>query len=432
MFLTQRQKRILQILLENPTGVSIKQLENNLKISRRTVYREFGDLKQNNFDIVNQKGKYFLPSSSNDLQKVNQDLQDSNSQTLMSIAKREKVIAAKLLLSPEPCKIVQFALDLNVSEATIQNDLNAVAKSLSAYQIKLVRKKSVGLSIQAPEDIRRQVFVDIVMNEINGYDFFTYLRHNIESQDPFLTIIDKRLLLDVYQNLKAGIFDHIKIDTDQKMIELILIFATTLIRSDVSCKLPYVKLANGALKYEGYVYHFMALFSQNYALKIDQNDISYLANKLLHCDYQNDYLTYGNHELAVSVKVKNFVEAVSEEVHWNFERNPNFMTKLTKHIVGLVEHRVALLPDMQIDSLTGLNQRFPELYHAILENWQKEFPDNQLTQSEFQLILLYFANEYTKSNLNRNLSALVICENGIGTSAILSARLKKNFLKLNM
>lgn len=64
MFLTQRQKHILQILLGNPSGVSIKQIEESLKISRRTVYREFGDLKKNDFKIENQKGKYFLSGDS--------------------------------------------------------------------------------------------------------------------------------------------------------------------------------------------------------------------------------------------------------------------------------------------------------------------------------------------------------------------------------
>ena len=54
MFLTQRQKQILQLFLENQTGVTIKQIEESLGISRRTVYREFGDLKKNKLEIVNQ------------------------------------------------------------------------------------------------------------------------------------------------------------------------------------------------------------------------------------------------------------------------------------------------------------------------------------------------------------------------------------------
>ena len=144
MFLTQRQKQILQILLENQTGVTIKQIEENLGISRRTVYREFGDLKKNNLEIVNQKGKYYLSGDAKQLQEVKELVRSSHSQSVMSIDKREKTIAATLLISTEPCKIIQFALDLNVSEATIQNDLNSVEKSLNRYHIKLIRKKGVG------------------------------------------------------------------------------------------------------------------------------------------------------------------------------------------------------------------------------------------------------------------------------------------------
>lgn len=427
MFLTQRQKKILQILLENQTGVTIKQIEESLGISRRTVYREFGDLKNNNLEIVNQKGKYFLSGDSKELQEVKQMMRSSHSQSVMSIDKRKKAIAATLLISTEPCKIIQFALDLNVSEATIQNDLNSVEQSLNRYHIKLVRKKGVGILVEAPEKLRRQVFVDIMLNEINEYDFFKYLHNDIKSNDPFLTIMDKKLLLTVDSCLKESVFDQVKLDTDQKMIELILIFATTLKRTIAGCKLDFIQPAEDSLKYQGYVYRFMALFAEKNRIQVDQNDVSYLANRLLDCDYHNTYLTYNNRELEISVKVKDFVQAVSEEVKWNFKRDPNFMTKLTKHIISLFQHRVALLPDTPIEILAGLSRKFDKLYAAIQRYWHVYFPDNHLPDSELQLILLYFANEYTNQNNNRNLSALVICENGIGTSAILSARLKKEF-----
>lgn len=431
MFLTQRQKRILQLLLENPAGISIKQIENDLSISRRTVYREFGDLKDNNFKITNQKGKYSLAGDSEQLREIKNSIREPHSQAVMSIDKREKYIAAFLLSSTEPCKIVQFALDLNVSEATIQNDLNAVEKSLNRYHVQLIRKKGFGLVIEAQEKIRRQVFVDIMLNEINEYDFFKYLHNDISSKDPFLNLFEKQRLLDVNNCLKESVFDQIKVDTDQKMIELILIFATTMKRSIAGCKLDFIKPADGSLKYQGYVYRFMALFAQKEKITVDQNDVTYLANKLQASDYHNAYFNYDKQELAISIKVKNFVQLIAEEVHWDFQKDPNFMTKLTKHIISLVQHRVALLPDTPIEILAGLSRKFTKLYAAIKKYWQIEFPENELTDSGLQLILLYFANEYTSQNKDRNLSALVICENGIGTSAILSARLKKEFPEIN-
>ena len=410
--------------------MSIKQIENSLKISRRTVYREFGDIKNNNFEITNRKGKYYLSGDSKQLQEIQKQVRVSHSQSVISIEKREKIIAAKLLINAEPSKIIQFALDLNVSEATIQNDLNAVEESLKRYHIKLIRRKGVGISVEAAENIRRQVFVDIMLNEINEYDFFKYLHNDEPTKDLFLTMIDKELLLQVDQCLKASISDNVKIDTDQKVIELILIFAATLKRTMAGCKLDFIQPLEDSLKYQGYVYRFMALFTRKKQFQVDQNDIVYLANKLQACDYHNDYLTYDDCELAISVKVKEFVHLVSEEVHWNFQKDPNFMTKLTKHVISLVQHRVSLLPDTPIEILTGLSKKFGKLYAAIQKYWRVKFPENPLTSSELQLILLYFANEYTSHNNDRSLSALVICENGIGTSAILKARLKKEFSEI--
>ena len=139
-------------------------------------------MKKNDFKIENQKGKYFLSGDSKQLQEIKQSVQQSHSQNVISVAKREKIIAAKLLLSTEPCKIIQFALDLNVSEATIQSDLNTVERSLKRYHIDLIRKKGVGLLIQAPEKIRRQVLVDIMLNQINEYNFFKYLHNETTSK----------------------------------------------------------------------------------------------------------------------------------------------------------------------------------------------------------------------------------------------------------
>ena len=60
MFLTDRQKQLLFLLLVSPKGVSIKKIEERLQISRRTVYREFSNLKETlanrNLKIINDKG----------------------------------------------------------------------------------------------------------------------------------------------------------------------------------------------------------------------------------------------------------------------------------------------------------------------------------------------------------------------------------------
>ncbi|MBU3828327.1 MAG: HTH domain-containing protein [Candidatus Lactobacillus pullistercoris] len=430
MFLTDRQKQLLFLLLVSPKGVSIKKIEERLQISRRTVYREFSNLKETlatrNLQIINDKGKYFFSGNKQSLAQIKDAVRQAKEQTIMSVTQRENAIAAQLLINDQPCKIIELALELEVSEATIQNDLNAVAESLARYHLDLTRRKGIGIAITGAEIKKREVLVDILANEINEYDFFKFLHHKIDKPGIFLRILDSKLLLAVAQTLDQSIVKQIKLNTDQKLIELILFFTITLERIVQGHTLTLVKPAQDSLKYQGYVYRFFAVFEENRQITVTQNEINYLAAKVKECDYQQIPFQYkNNYELELSEKVKKFIALVSEKMKVNFQKNPAFVAHLTQHIFNLIQQRVTLLPDAKIDSLTGLSQRFATLYQVIQTYWRQVFPDEQLTTSEMQLILVYFAKEYTSSITRSDLSALVVCENGIGTSAILRERIKQ-------
>lgn len=431
MILTERQKDILSLFLTNQT-VTVKEIEDRINISRRTVYREFNDLrdilKAQNIELVNEKHQYFLAGKKEDLAKLDSLLQKTPKQMSMGVEERENALAVLLLLADAPQKIITFALDLNVSEATVQNDLANVKKSLAKYKIKLVRTPGVGVKIETDEYQRRQILVGILLNEINDYEFFHYLNHDqTQNSNFFLSLFSRNDLVQTRDWLRQVVFNEINLDSDHQIIELILTFLVTLKRVAAGYKIETnLKASPGSLKYEGLVYKVLALVTAKEKLKIGQADIIYLANKLMACDNTHVNLHYDNDsDLETSIKVKRLVNNVSEKIHWNFQKNPNFVSRLSKHIIGLLQHRVTPLPNTNIETLSGLSHRFNNLYQAIQSAWKEDFSDEVITKSEMQLLLLYFANEYTSTKRKQNLNALVICENGIGTSAILKSRLRQ-------
>lgn len=110
----------------------------------------------------------------------------------------------------------------------------------------------------------------------------------------------------------------------------------------------------------------MSLYSKIKSVAVSPNDITYLANKVMNCDHRQSVLSYdSDHELEVSVKVKNYVKNVSEQMHWNFQKNPNFVNRLTQHILSLNERRVTPLPNTRIEMLAGLSNRFSDLYQVV-------------------------------------------------------------------
>ncbi|MBP2058375.1 mannitol operon transcriptional antiterminator [Lactobacillus colini] len=430
MILTERQKAILSLFLTSQE-ITVAEIEQRINISRRTVYREFNDLrnilKEQNVNLISKKNKYSLIGDKQDLADLQSLIQQTPSQTMMSVQAREKAIAVLLLLSDEPQKIIRFALDLKVSEATIQNDLDVVSKLLANYGVKLVRMPGIGVNIQIDEYRRRQILIGILLSEINDYEFFHYLNHqDSKNNNFFLELFSKKELIQVRNWLESTIFDVIHLNSDHQIIDLILSFVVTLKRIASGHLIKDFKQAAGSLKYEGLVFKFMALAADTKKLQIEQADVNYLAEKVMICDGKQVNMHYDNdNDLIISIKVKRLVKEVSEKVHWNFQKNPYFIKRLSTHIIGLLRRSVTSLPDARIETLTSLSQRFSKLYRAISEAWPKIFLDEKINKSELQLLLLYFANEYTNSRNNHDLNALVICENGIGTSAILRTRLRQ-------
>ena len=91
MIVTDRQKRILQILLENEDGISLAEVEKRLETSRRTLYREFGllrpELAKSDLTLTNKKGY------------LRGELEESQGQGEMKAEDRGNALAALLLLN---------------------------------------------------------------------------------------------------------------------------------------------------------------------------------------------------------------------------------------------------------------------------------------------------------------------------------------------
>ena len=432
IILTKRQKEILSILLRISNGTTIKQLEEGVNVSRRTIYREFNELKldleRRGLTISNIDGKYVLQGQERDIEQLREDIGDSPSQQEMSVSERQSILAAMLLLEDEPQKIVSLAMSLKVSEGTVQRDLTEVALALGKYGITLIKKKGVGISVKGTEFQRRQVLCGILLSEINDYRFFKYIGddQDVGGNNYFLRLLPKKRIQLVTQALNKSVLKKINIKSDHQSMQLILLTTICLERAASSDNLGEIKAIDGSLKYQSLVYQFMAEYSQIEPLKLDRKEIIYLANQFQSCDNESSPTFYDNdQELALSLQIKSFVQTVSEKMKWDFQRNPAFLKRLTTHIAGLVSHQVERLPNTRIETLTRLSERYQDLFNAIKQAWKVSFPDEKLAQSELQLLLLYFANEYTSRHYRGDLKALVICENGIGTSSILGQRLKQ-------
>lgn len=425
--LTKRQEVILGELVKNaPEGIALSQLSKITKVSRRTLYREFNELslylQHLGLNLQNEQGRYVLVGKNAALKQL-QVILGMQTELIEPLKpkSRQNALAALLLLADQPQKIISLALELDVSEGTIQRDLSGLEEAFASFAIKLQRQKGVGVWLETTELKRRQFLSEIMLNELNDYQFFAYLDDKTTIvPDFFLRLLPKKLLQQCYQGLEQKVLPKLKVTSDHQVLQLVILFAICLVRSK---KHPVkVELKDQLLRYQALVYAFLSAVDK----ELEQNELTYLAYQLKKGDQNAKSFTYTDeYELAVSLKVKALIALVSQEMKFDFSRDLVFFKKLSRHVITLLKQPHQGLPNVRIETLARIKNDHPELFACVKRAWKEIFFEQTISETELQLILLYFASQYVETKRSDKLAVLIVCENGIGTSSLLKQRLKK-------
>lgn len=424
-------------LCESDNGIAMSVIENSLHISRRTIYREFSELKlylqQHGLSVRNADGLYRLDGSAAALSRLRTELQGQNERMDLTAKQRQDALACLLLMNDGPLKIFSLAVSLDVSEGTIQRDLKVVTAALKEYQVKVVAKKAVGIEAVGQETQIRLILCGILTSEINEYEFFEYLnsKDDYQPHNFFLKLFPKDILLACAQALKQATGAKLAHNSDVQEVQLILIIAISVIRMANNTIKKYKVIDVGDLfKYRQRALEILGNFDNRIKEKITTSEIDFIAIQIKGLDYK---LVKGdwahNYDFQISFNVKQLIQEVSETFHWNFSRDTELFARLVRHMTFLLHNEGVKLPNTRIKVLNNVSIQYAELYQILRRALAKVFTSYGFTETEEQLILLYFANSYasTKSNY---LSALVICPNGVGTASILKSRLRREIPEL--
>lgn len=113
-----------------------------------------------------------------------------------------------------------------------------------------------------------------------------------------------------------------------------------------------------SLKYQGYVYQIFAKLDVP-EVTLTQNEVIFLANQMqMHEDKRVPFAS-DDQEVLVNLRVGQFIQDVSDQVQFDFSKNPAFSRRLQKHISALLQHSVKRLPNVRIETLSQLTMHFP-------------------------------------------------------------------------
>ncbi|KHE66697.1 HTH domain-containing protein, partial [Halobacillus sp. BBL2006] len=198
MYISARERKVIQLLLEARHDLPVKQVAEILDVSSRTVHRDLKGIEKilRVHDLTLQKkagSGLAILGKVEDQEELKQSIFEQESLDYTP-EERQVLILSRLLEAKEPVKLLTFAHELGVTVATISHDLDKIEEVLGEFQLHLIRKRGYGVEVQGEEANIREAIRYIIMQHMDEHDFLQLLRDNIQSDSPMLDSVSDHLL----------------------------------------------------------------------------------------------------------------------------------------------------------------------------------------------------------------------------------------------
>lgn len=439
MTFTNREKKILQILLESPNGISRKHLEELLQVSKRTIYRELSNLEitlipyQLSISYIRHLG-YQLKGNQEQINQIKEQI-EVDQWDFIDPYERQKAIIAYLLLSDEDILLEGLAWDFKISLATIQKDLHTIEQILEKEQLFLAKSKGSRSYIKGSEQKKRLVLSIYIDQSIGEYEFFYYLRNieTMKSPNYFFDLLDSQCLQASEELILKKYEELFQYSSDQQIKQLIIILAVSLMRIEQNHVLDRNSDNENVSERVLEISEEVDQYIQNrFGLCIPKQEKIFLAVQIEGLKYQvtpNIFLEHFNSKL--SYYVKQLIQQVSEETAIDFRQDQRLYYDLLVHIGAALKRNQTLLGDQHNPILEKVINQYHEIFDVIEQIVDQTIEGNRLSRDELAYIVVHFASAIERVPIQNGISVLVFCTSGMGASRMLEGRLRNHFPQID-
>lgn len=430
MMITAREKAIIELLVKRSHVHSIASIAEHLRVSTRTIQRDLKNvekvLAQFDLTIESDKGLAIKGKNQNIYRLIQKLVQVTPAD--LSLEERRLLAYIQLFDATEPVKLTPLANDLGISVTTLSADLDDLAKWLQNHDVTLVRKKGVGVELEGREESKRKAFVSYLMIHFKDelIDQLFLLSSDQVHADKILFYFEKDYLkaLDniVYETLER--IDLQLVDSDY--ITFLIQICLSMQRVEKGFFLSEDIQANDLLK-NSEEYNILnkiaSYLHDTFSINIGEGEIIYLTTFLRGSKLVKPKNTYYD-RVHISRSIKKLIRHVSEQLHVDLTSDFSLFQGLMAHMEPTIYRQQKGLPTY--NPLTKeIKEKYPLLFMAVQLSLAKAFPHLSFTDDEVAYVVLHFGSALELKKENVQIRALIICPTGIGTSKMLSSRIKR-------
>ena len=446
MYLSKREKLLLTLLMNQPSGVTVSFLIEKLDVSRRTVYRELSNAEEtlNNFGLklVKDAKGYIISGDKENLDKLRNSISEKKLLDDFSKKQRQRILIIKLLLAEDELKIDGLAIDLGVSASTIQSDLQSIEQMFQEYKIEVERRKSLGIIAHADEISLRLIIsglISIEFNEFNFFRLFDEANNIIEERyhslsNVFLEVIDQKALEISFKSIRQ--YEKFRFDevTDTQLQNLIILLALTAMRIKGGHTIKYQdnKIKQKREKNKVLAEYLLDELTLQYSnFIVTEEEINFLTSQIEGLNVPLKHEFSESYDINLIYKTRELIRSVSDEMNRDLREDKALYNDLLAHINASLSRDQSPIYKKSNPLLDKIYYEFTELSHVVEKHLKRLFLDIDFHANDVLYIVIHFASAFERTAEINDLSILIVCSSGVGTAKILESRLVKNIPKIN-
>ncbi|MBP3950981.1 BglG family transcription antiterminator [Bacillus suaedae] len=446
MYISARERTILEVLLRKEDETTVKELAKELNVSSRTVHRDLKGVE----DILHDVGLALNKKSGSGIKIIGEEnlkellkkrlFQENHNEYTPD--ERLTIILTSLLEAKDPIKLVSLATDLNVTIATISNDLNKVEEKISAFELSLIRKRGYGLEINGSETAKRKAMSKLLLDHLDEFELITLVKENIikKSTDPIeatsdrlLGLVDKQKLFIIEKHVNEIKGDLPYSMADSAYIGLLVHLTLAIERiqqgENVTFNEEYLESLKHTREFT-VAKKLVEALEKAFQTSISLGEVGYITMHLMGAKLRNDYdHLLEDTSLQVGIIAQKLIQFVSKRINYNLSNNSSLFQGLVAHLRPAL-YRIKQKMGISNPLLYQIEQDYHELFLTIEAAVQETLPELIIPKEEIGYLVMHFASALLNQGDLREQHALVVCSSGIGTSKMLSTKLQQEIPSL--
>ncbi|MCI1858875.1 MAG: BglG family transcription antiterminator [Sporolactobacillus sp.] len=440
MFITSREKTIIELLIKTGGRHTSLSIATYLQVSVRTIHRDLKNVEKILTDFhlkLVQQADHRLEIAGSDeaVFKLAQVLSQSKPLDL-STKERKLLLLLQLLQAREPLKAGVLSMDLGVSTTTVQSYLADLADWLKDFNVDLRRKRGVGMSLSGYERAKRKALGNFFLCYFNEelIEAMFSLSHPDNLQNHLLLHYFKPIyLIEIDRAIKENItlLDAELADSDY--VGFMVHVGIALQRFEQGFALTAADGGSHAWRTNEEAHPFIekiaGVFTRRLSIVLPEREKYFLADILKGSRLQHAESVYYDRPIT-GKDVKKLIQRISNQIHVDLTGDFSLFQGLMAHLEPSLFRIRKAIPSA--NPLTKqVEEQFPALFAITADCLRQVFTGIRFPEDEVAYVVLHFGSALEQRRQKIKLRALVVCPTGIGASKMLAMRLRKEMPELS-